>query len=176
MKQKIKKYYLAIVVVLLLTQGVYSQSELKLKGDIGLLVKSDEEQISNIDKITEIIKANLNSYEKIEKFKDSTDFRYIYRKDKEVQIISIYSKDQNQNLSYLKELYFHNGQLIYAEQITTERKSNSVIDKEKMYFDNEQLFTWIQSGSKVDRNSDKFKKTAEELHDYTEELRIESMK
>jgi|SRR6185436_1277331 len=171
-----KTYFLAIAAILFLAHGVYGQAERKLKRDMGLLVKSDEEQITEIHKMTQEIKANLNSYKKVEKFKDSIDYRYIYKKGKEVRLISIYSKDQHQNLSYVKEWYFHNGQLIFAEQITTEGKSNSIIDKEKMYFDNEQLFTWIQSGNKVDRNSDRFKKTAEELRGYAEELRIENMK
>ena len=172
-----KNFLSAIAVILILTQGVYSQTEYKSKGDnIGLLVTSDAEQINNIDKITHEIKNNLKNYEKVEKFKDTTTFKIYYKENKEVQLISTYSTDQKQNLIYLKEWYFYNGQIIFSEQITTDVKSKIIIAKEQMYFQNQHLLSWVHSGLKVDPSSLEFKKADEELHDSIEKLKIENVK
>jgi hypothetical protein len=166
-----KKYFLVISAILFFNKEVYSQVVLD-----GVYTKSNDEQIADIDKMTQEIKTNISNYKKTQKFKDSTDYKYIFKKDKELQLVSMYSKDQSQGLSYLKEYYFHNERLIFAQIITTEKKYNGAIDKEKMYLDNENLFVWFQGGKKIDPESDKFKNAVKEIRDYAQELRIDDAK
>ena len=170
-----KNNFLAIATILLLTQGTYSQSEPKPKGDIvGLLVKSDEEQITSIDKITQEIKANLSSYTKSEKVKDNSGYSYVYTKQNELQLIVAFYKDKDVDKNV--EWYFRYGRLIYSEQIRTDKATNKIVDNEKFYLDNEHLFAWFKSGKKVDVNSPEFKKTADELTAYADKLRADNLK
>ena len=71
-----KKIFIAIVTIFLLTQVAFSQ----------VLLKSLEEQIYDIDKIRQEIKTNLNNCKKTEKVNDSTGCRYVYSMDKDLQL------------------------------------------------------------------------------------------
>lgn len=165
-----KTFFLTFVSIFLLYNTAYSQAVLD-----GVYVKSDEELIDNTDKLKRAIKANLGSYKKTEKSKDKTESRYIYRRDKELRLITIHSENKAQHLDYAKEYYFYNKHLILAEVTTTENTSNNILDNEKMYLDNDHLLIWFVNENKVDPASDKFKKAAKEVNDFAAQLKIEYM-
>ena len=140
----------------------------------GVYIKSDEERVAEIDKITQEIKAGLNSLSKTQNFKDSSNYRLIYKKAMEPLLISIHS--EGKDISYVKDWYFQNGHLIFVEQITRVIEFDKVIDTERMYLDKENLFIWIQSGKKVDPSSSQFKEAAKELREYSNKLIVGSLK
>ena len=73
------KHLGAILISLVLIQGVYSQTV--------------EQQIADIDKIRIEIKSNIDNFQKIESFKDSTGYRYKYKKDNELKLIMVEYKE-----------------------------------------------------------------------------------
>ena len=152
-----------------MTNGVYSQAWRNK------YAKSEEEQISDIDKMKQEINGSWDNYKKIKKNKDSTDYRYVYRKGKEVQLISIHWEHKNEMCEYVQEFYFHNGQVILIELITTLTESNRIVNKQKMYFEDEQLVSWFDYDDRVDRNTEKFKKAATERNEYLTNLIAESL-
>ncbi|HEY0029677.1 MAG TPA: hypothetical protein VGC65_02875 [Bacteroidia bacterium] len=116
-----------------------------------------------IDGFKFAINNNWNSLEKKMSYNDSTDYRYFYTRNKELQIISIHLEDKSKTCSYVQELYFDKGQIILVEQITTLKAFNKVVETEQMYFKNDLLFLWIKSGLKIDPLSSEFKKTADDM-------------
>ena len=165
-----KQSFLAIAIMFLLTQGVFSQVILE-----GMYFKSDEEQIAFIDKMKQEIKNNVNSYTKTEKVKDSTGYRYVYTKGNDLQLVTVYYKNIN-NIDKSVEWYFHNGQLFYSEKVWTNRTTEKVVENEKFYLNNEQLFAWFQDGKWKDVTSPAFKKMADDLAAYAAKLKEDSLK
>jgi hypothetical protein len=162
-----KKSFLAIATILLLTQVVSSQVL------DGIYIKPDEERIIDIDKMRQEIKANLKSFTKSERVKDSSSYRYVYTKGKELQLITVYYKDTN-NIDKNVSWYFHNGQLIYSEKTWTDRTTKKVVENEKAYLDYENLFAWFINDKKVDVTSQEFKKMAVEFPAYAAKLKADS--
>src|SRR5258705_5521269 len=109
-----KKYLLAITTFLLLSHGVYSQTERKLKRNTDLLVKSDEEQITEIDSLRQNIFSHLDSYNRTKKKEDSTCYTTIYTDGKELKRMGFYCEEKKSDRK--TELFFHRGKLIFIEK------------------------------------------------------------
>jgi len=167
-----KTSFFVAATFLFLTRVAYPQiSDIDLAV---LLMKSDEEQIKDIDQMRQEIKNNLNSYSKSEKVKEHSGYRTVYRKGKDLQLIAVNQKDHS--VDKRVEWYFHNGQLIYCEQAWTDRSTNKIIDQEKFYLENEHLFAWFKNGQAINAASEDFKKTADELNAYAANLKSENQK
>lgn len=159
-----------LIITLFLSIKVFSQSRVL----DGVYSKSNEERIALIDQVTEAINADLINFTKTQEFSDSSNYKFIYKDEKELKLISIYSKVKD--VSYVKEWYFQNEELIFAKQTSRVIEFDKVIDTERMYLDKENLFLWIQSGHKVHPASEKFKETAGELREYADHLRVDNFK
>jgi len=139
----------------ILTQGTYAQIY--------------NQQITDIDKARREIKNNIQNFQKIEKIRDSTGSRYVYFKEKELQLITVFCEDKNIDKSV--EWYFSNGQLIYSEQIWTDTKSSKTIDNEKFYLSNGHLIAWTKENNPVDNTSQEFKDVDVQLFTYAEKIK-----
>lgn len=156
-----KKFLTTIVTCLVLTHGVYSQTE--------------KEQILKIDKAKLEIINNLNSYQKIEKYKDDISYKYVFLKDKELKLITLKTNDKN--IEKRVSWYFVNEQLIFSEQIWINKESNEIINHEKFYTNNGNLIAWIKTDNTTeDTSSENFKYIDKELSAYAVKLQTESLK
>jgi hypothetical protein len=158
------KLFLTIAIILLFSEGVYSQANSALKKPLA-------DQAAQIDKIKKEIKANMKSYTKTIDISDSISYQYSYKMSKELKLISVGTVDRKQNLAKIVDWYFNNGQLIYTEQNYKERSSNKILETEKFYLNNENLFAWSQEGTWKDPNSAEFKQAATGLHAYAASLK-----
>ena len=159
-----KKLLFGIVMILLLNQVAISQ----------VLLKSDKEQIADIDQMRQEIKSNLSSYLKTENINDSSGYRYVYRKDKELKLIMIEYKDRRDQGKYIDKKvvwYFSNGHLIYSEQTWTDIATGELVDNQKFYLNEQHLIAWFkfESGA-VENTSQEFIDLAAELVPYGEKL------
>lgn len=159
-----KKKLGVILIILVLIQGVYSQT--------------DKQQIADIDKIRIEIKNNLDSFQKIEKFKDTTGYRYEYKKDNELKIIMVQYKDRRDPGKYIDkkvEWYFSNGHMIYTELIWTDIATNMEVDNQKCYLNDQHMIAWIKfDNTTVDKNSQEFKDMDTKLVAYGIKLKEEA--
>jgi hypothetical protein len=151
-----KKYLLVIAISFVLIQRVCSQT--------------GETQTSNIDKVRQEIKNNINNYQKIENIQTKTGFRSTYKKGKELKLIVVEVKDSiglGKCLDKKVEWYFSKGYLIYSEQIWTDLEANKIVDHQKLYLDDKHLISWIKNENQsLDINSKEFKETEATLMAY----------
>ena len=124
-----KKIILSIFILSYLTPCVFAQTE--------------NVELKTIEKTVEGINTNLNSFQKIEKQNDSIANEYVFIKDKEVQLITIKTREQNieKNVAW----YYLSGALIYGEQKWLDIKSNAIVDHEKFFLTNGHLIAWINT-------------------------------
>lgn len=162
-KSKMKKYFLVIVTTLLFTESIYSQS-----------ATVPDEVLSGIDEVKEVIKKNIGSYQKKEKFKNSTGYNRAYFKGQELQLISVYYKDTITEKNV--EWYFQHEKLIYSQQLWTDIKTKDTLDYERFYLNNERLIAWLKFNKKVDTASEAFRKVATKMRDYIGDLKLDNMK
>jgi hypothetical protein len=134
----------------------------------GIFAQTNKQQITDIDKARQEIRNNIQNFQKIEKVRDSTGSRYVYLKEKELQLITVNYRDKNVDKTV--EWYFSNGQLIYSEQVWTEIKSNKTIDNEKFYLSNGHLISWTKEDIIVDNNSQEFMDVDAQLTTYASKL------
>jgi hypothetical protein len=154
-----KRIIVAIIVGLLCIQGMFAQTE---------------KQISAIDKQWQKIKSNISSFTKEVKVENNTGYRFVYSKDKELQMITVSYKDQDVDKKVF--WYFVNGKMIYSEQTWTNTSTGKIVDNEKFYFDNERLFAWIKDNKSIDTASNDFKKADNEFVSYVVKLKEDSPK
>jgi hypothetical protein len=136
---------------------------------ISACAKSDQQLMLSIDNVRIGIKNNIASLTKVEKFKDSTGYRYAYFKEKDLQLITVYFKDQNIDKNV--EWYFSNGKLIYSEQTWINTELGQIVDNEKYYLDDNRLIAWVKTDkSLVDKTSHEFIEVDSKLPVYGEKL------
>lgn len=130
------------------------------------------EQVKSIDKQLQEIKGSLKNYQKVEKQKSADGYKYIYKNDSEIQIISVFYLDKNINKKV--DWYFSNNKLFYCEQCWTNIETSKIVNLEKFYLKDEQLFAWIKSeNTLVDDKTDEFKDFAKELTNYVSKLKTD---
>jgi len=166
-----KEYFLIIVTCLFFCQCVYSQS---LYRPAEAATQQPVVQMGAIDKLKEEIKNNIESFQKKEKFKDTTGYRNAYYKGNELQLISAYYKDTATEKHV--DWYFQNGQFIFSVQLWTDKKSKDTLDYQRYYLTNERLIAWLKYDKPVDRNSVIFKKLNYRMRDYIGELKDDNRK
>jgi hypothetical protein len=154
-----KRIIVAIIVGFLFVQGISAQTE---------------KQISAVDKQWQKIKSNISSFHKEVKVENSTGYRYVYSKGKELQMITVMSKEKDIDKNVF--WYFVNGKMIYSEQTWTDVYTGKIVDNEKFYFDNERLFAWIKDSKFVDTASNDFKNADNEFVSYVVKLKEDSTK
>ena len=154
-----KRIIVAIIVGFLFVQGISAQTE---------------KQISAIDKQWQKIKSNISSFHKDVKVEDNSGYRYVYSKGKELQMITVMSKEKDIDKNVF--WYFVNGKMIYSEQTWTDVYTGKIVDNEKFYFDNERLFAWIKDSKFVDTASNDFKNADNEFVSYVVKLKEDSTK
>jgi hypothetical protein len=154
-----KRIILTIVTVFCLTIGIKAQTE--------------QEQMITIDKQKTEIKNAINTYRKVVRFKDSLSYKYVYLKNKDLQMVNIWVKTDSLNKDV--EWYFVNGKLVYSEQIWKSIKTNKVVDHKQFYLNDDKLFVGIgTNGKRIDPASKEFKEAMEGLAKYAEHLRDEA--
>ena len=127
-------------------------------------------QLTSIDKIQLEIKNNIANFQKVEKFKNNNlGYRYVYLKDKEIQLITLLAKDGSIDKNV--EWYFSKGQLIYSQQIWTDTTTGKIVDNEKFYLSNGQLIAWINGEKTIDNSSQEFKDANNQLIAYIDKLK-----
>lgn len=134
-----KTYFFCLMFSLGLSQGVLAQNQ---------------QQVADIDKAKQEIDNNVGNFHKIDEFKDSNGYTYVYKNDKELTLITLYRKDQN--IDKHVEWYFMDGKMIYAEQTWADNKTSKLIDNERLYFSSGHLINLISNGKTVDTDSKKF--------------------
>ena len=127
----------------------------------GVNSQTINQQIADVDKIRIEIKNNLDNYQKIDSFKDSTGYRYEYKMDSELILIMIEYKDRRDPEKYISkkvEWYFSNGYLIYSEQSWTDIATSKLVDSQKCYLNDQHMFAWIKfENETVDNTTQEFK-------------------
>jgi hypothetical protein len=97
-------------------------------------------------------------------------YRYVYTKEKDLILITVYYKDPT-NIDKNVAWYFHNGQLIYSEKNWTDRATKKIVETEKAYLTDEHLLAWFINDRKEDTASKDFKKMADEFPAYAAKLK-----
>lgn len=139
----------------------------------------EKQQMKNIDKIKHEILKNIGTYQKIEKFKDSTGYRDVFIKDKELQLVIVDFKDKqdaDKLIDKKVEWYFSKGELIFSQQIWTDLKSDKIVDNERFYICNGHLIKWFKFKNWMDKNEQEFKDADRKLVEYAIKLKEESLK
>ena len=131
-------------------------------------------QIVSINNAVEQIKAGMNSYRKVEKFKNNTGYDNGYFKENKLQLIKVLYKDTITEKNV--EWYFNNGLLIYSMQLWIDVKTKDTLDYERYYLSNERFIAWFKFDKPVERNSVVFKKLAYRMRDYIGDLKLEYIK
>src|SRR5688572_16599375 len=129
-----KKYFIIIVSVLFFRGEISAQ-------DINPSAQNDE-RVTAIDKITTEIKNNISSYQKKEKYRDSTGYHNTYFKEGVLQMVITYYKDTATEKR--SEWYFQDGKFIYSLKLWTDVKTNDTLDYERFYLSNERLIAWLK--------------------------------
>jgi hypothetical protein len=125
----------------------------------GVFAQANKQQLSNIEIKQQEIKNNIESFQKIVEIKDSSQYRYVFMKDKKPQLITVHVEDHN--IGKYVEWFFYNGHVIYAEQIWINNSTGDIIDNEKLYADNSELIAWIKTDNEtVDTTSEEFESNA----------------
>jgi len=159
-----KKVLIIISMIAVFAPAVYPQKNLN-----GVYVKSEKEQIAGIEKMKQVIVDKLDSYTKIEKYKDSISSKYYFFQDKELKLVVLKTIDNK--LEKRVSWYFANGQLIFSEQIWIDDKTNRIINHEQFYTHSGHLIAWIKTdNTKEDTSSTGFKYIDKNLGAYAEEL------
>ena len=139
-----------------------------------LTAQTVNEQIAEIDRIKVDIKNNLGNYTKIEVFKDSTGYRYVYKQDNTLKLISIAYKDRRNAGKYIYkevEWYFCNGYLVATEQNWSDFYTKQLMDRQLFYLNDTCAIAWIDfENKKVDTDSEEFKREAAILLKYGQDL------
>ena len=133
-----------------------------------------KEQLDAIDKAAEEIKNNIGSYQKKEKFKDSTGYRSAYYNGKELQLVSSFYHDTVTEKHV--DWYFQNSRLIFSVQLWIDKKTKDTLDYERYYLSNEQLIAWFKFNQLVERNTVLFKKLNYRMQDYIYDLKGDNRK
>ena len=167
-----KKVFLTILTFLVLTLGVNSQTSAVLNPV--LISKDTTQQIKNINKICQNIKNNINSYLKIEIFKDSLSYRNVYLKDNVLQLVKVMYTENN--IEKNVDWYFLDEQLICAESIWISLETKKAVDNIKCYFNNLHMIAWIDDNKYIDYKSTEFKARETQLVDYSKRIWVNAMK
>lgn len=136
-----------------------------------ILAQDQNQQIASIDKVKEAIKNKIGNLIQIEYMKDSTGYRDAYSDGNELQLVSIFIKDNtiDKHLAW----YFSKGQLIYVEQNWQNNITNRLIDNEKLYLCNGHLTCLIKNGVRTPINSKEFQRADSATAPYGEKLELE---
>jgi hypothetical protein len=141
----------------------------------GINAQTVQEQIKTIDKQCKEIKNNIGKFKKIVKSEDSTGYKYVYMKDKELQLISLQYKDKN--IEKNVDWYVVKGKIVYCETLWINYSTGKRIMDDKNYFNNEHMIAWIKiDGSSIDSNSKDFMDFDSQFAAYAPKLREMSMK
>jgi hypothetical protein len=128
----------------------------------------------NIDKAKQEISSNINTFEKVEIYKDEISYNYNFLKDGKLQIKVVYVIQDG--IEKKVEWYFERNKLIFAEQIWTDINTKNIVQNSKAYVKNSTLIEWINNGVSVDSNSEEFKNYQKELKEYILKLKEKSVK
>jgi hypothetical protein len=138
----------------------------------GVYLESDEELVAGIESIKKDIDAQIPSYTKIEKAKDSLGYRGAYFDGKELKMVTVFYKEKELYKSV--SWYFSKGKLVYAESSWTHAHRRTDFNDEKLYLENEHLFWWTIGGTSVEKTSVRFTKAAEDIGEYALKLKMEN--
>jgi hypothetical protein len=116
-----------------------------------------DNQISDIGKKVDEIKANIDQYrKKVEKSGESTlnIIKTTYSDKKVVKMVTLSYKDNN--LDKRTEIFYSGGEMIFHESIWTDN-NGKIVNDEKSYLENHHLIKWITgNGKEMDKNSKEF--------------------
>jgi hypothetical protein len=137
--------------------------------------QTEKQTMLDIDKTINDIKSKISTFQKIEKINTNDGYRFVFLKDKELQLITV--RQIEENVEKNVEWYYVNGVLIYAETIWLDSTTKKIVKNEKLYLDSEHLIAWINTENKlVDNNSSEFKTVSTELVAYGIKIKTEALK
>src|SRR5438045_7079970 len=110
---------------------------------ISLSAFAQDQEIKNIDKYTSDLNINLCAFQKIEKYKEDIESRYVYSKDNEIQLITL--KYTENNIEKNVAWYYSKGQLIYSEQTWVDVSTKKILDHQKFYLSDGHLVSWMKN-------------------------------
>jgi hypothetical protein len=126
--------------------------------------QSEDLNITDIDKKKQDILNQLNTFTKKEKYYDSLHYWYSFYKDKDLQMITQFDKNQNYSpdkfdVSYY--MYYHERHLFYIEEILWDLERNDTTFVYKFYISNGHLLAKFDNGRKIDSTSIDFRLSQE---------------
>ena len=146
---------------LILATSVYAQAEKK--------------EIADIDSSVTTIKNKINTFRRIEKINTERGYRFVYIKDKELQLIAV--KQVEPGVEKNVEWYYISGALVYSETNWYDTESKKILRHEKTYSKNGHLIAWIKPGNNlVDKTSSEFKTLDSALTTYGIQLKNAALK
>jgi hypothetical protein len=135
--------------------------------------QTSQEQVAAIDITRKAIDNNTATYQKTEQRKNGTSSKSVFMDGRELKLVTIEVTENGINKKV--NLYFTNGELIYATQVGTDVKTGILVDNEKTYVNNKQAFVWLKKGNiSVESSSKNFKAMNTELMAYAAQLEKES--
>lgn len=135
----------------------------------------NKKKVEEINQKVAQIRKEMPSLRQSEKYRDSSGTRVAYLKGNELKVTRAAVKDQLLNRSV--EWFFENGQIIYCEQLWTQRSNGATFNNEKLYVNNGKLFYWLTTnGTPHDTISNEWKETSFRLIDYSKTLLKEAAK
>jgi len=122
-------------------------------------------KIDGIFSIAKQINADLNTYTKIEKYKDSISSKNFYTLNDTIQKIEI-STSENETLKIVN-WYYLNSNLIYIEQLWLKAKSFKIIDSEKIIIQNNKIIAWLNTNNQlIDFNTNEYNQLCLKIVEY----------
>jgi len=144
------KFLLYFILVLSSTQ-FYSQN---YKGKIDFAISTAKQ-----------IDSDLNTFTKIEKYKDSISSKNYYILNDTIQKIEI-STIENSTLKKVN-WYYHNSTLIFIEKLWCDDVSHKTIDSEKIIVQNTKIIAWLNSNNQlIDFNTNEYNQLCLQIIEY----------
>ncbi len=159
LKSRIIKITLVIFISLLITT-CFSQN---YKGTI-----------DSVFSIVKQINSDLDSFTKIEKYKDSISFKnyYILNKELKKAEVSTIENGTLKNVSW----YFYNSNLIYSERVWLDNKGIKIMDSEKVIVQNNKIIAWLNSSNQlIDFNTNEYNQLCIKLIEFGDYLKNDSL-
>jgi len=144
------KFLLCFILVLSSTQ-FHSQN---YKGKIDFAIS-----------IAKQIDSELDTYKKIEKYKDSISSKNYYTYNDTIQKIEISTIENNT----VKKVnwYYHNTNLFYIEKLWSHNSNQKILDSEKIIIEKNKIVAWLNSNSQlIDFNTHEYNQLCLQIIEY----------
>ncbi|MDX2171949.1 MAG: hypothetical protein SFY56_02440 [Bacteroidota bacterium] len=122
-------------------------------------------KIDNAIAMAKKIDSDLNTYTKIEKYKDSLSSKIFYTLNDTIQKIEISTIENNT----LKKVnwYYQNINLFYIEKLWCENSTQKLIDSEKIIIESNKIIAWLNANNQlIDFNTNEYNQLCLKIIEY----------